>query len=725
MTQLLVRASRRGDLVIATLTLVAVVMMLVPLPTWLVDALITTNIAMGVMILLASLYVMQPLQFSSLPTVILIATLFRLAITITTTRLILLNADAGEIVTAFGTFVVGGSIAVGLVVFLIITVAQFIVVAKGAERVAEVAARFTLDALPGKQMSIDAELRNGDIDQVVARRLRQQLERESQLFGAMDGAMKFVKGDVIAGIVIILVNLIGGISVGTLQHGMSIGQAASTYSLLTVGDGLVAQIPALLVAVASGIMVTRVASADGVDDLGRQIMGQLLRDPRALSLAAVVMCALSIVPGFPTMPFLLLGAAFGWGAFITRRRSRDDLQIVSDKPAPTSIVTSPLPDEDIDPPTSHRLIARAGTGHAGIESSFLEHANRIRRELLLDLGLTIPEISCHIDAMLAPQRIRIDLDGAPIIEFEMPAGRAFVEGDPAYLELIGIVPEPSPSPPDRHKALWVDEREAEALRVRGLTVFQPAETAAKWMSEALRRYAGNFVGIQETRRLLSGIEQESADLVKEAEDAVPLQRIAEILRRLVSENVPIRNLRPILEALAEWGPREEDVALLTEHVRVALKRQISFRSTDTNGIIAACIIQPSAEDVLRRALVSAPAGGFLDVTSGEVQMLVAQIQGALAQAFPARKLIVLTGADIRRHLRSLLAHHGISADVMAFQEIAAEFSVQPIATISVEQSHTDGQTSLPPSRERAETIHAGGRPDGNTQSQHSLMRGVE
>ncbi|TJX04207.1 MAG: FHIPEP family type III secretion protein, partial [Mesorhizobium sp.] len=317
----LAKLSRRSDLVIAILMLVAVVMMLIPLPTFLVDILITANIAVSVLILLASFYVSHPLQFSSLPSVILIATLFRLAITITTTRLILLQADAGEIVSAFGSFVVGGSIAVGLVIFLIITVAQFIVVARGAERVAEVAARFTLDALPGKQMSIDAELRNGDIDQAEARRLRQQLERESQLFGAMDGAMKFVKGDVIAGIVIILVNLIGGFAIGTMQHDMSLSDAAVTYSLLTVGDGLVAQIPALLVAVAAGTMVTRVGSSDGTSDLGKQITSQLLRDSRALALAAVIMVGLAVVPGFPSLVFLILGACFGAGAYAINRRT--------------------------------------------------------------------------------------------------------------------------------------------------------------------------------------------------------------------------------------------------------------------------------------------------------------------------------------------------------------------------------------------------------------------
>ncbi|TIO09532.1 MAG: EscV/YscV/HrcV family type III secretion system export apparatus protein [Mesorhizobium sp.] len=699
MTQLLAKLSRRGDLVIAILILVAIVMMIIPLPTFVVDTLITANIALSVLILLVSFYVVQPLEFSSLPSVILIATLFRLAITITTTRLILLQADAGDIITAFGTFVVGGSIAVGLVIFLIITVAQFIVVAKGAERVAEVAARFMLDSMPGKQMSIDAELRNGDIDQAEARRLRQKLERESQLFGAMDGAMKFVKGDVIAGIVIILVNLIGGFAVGTLQHGMSLGDAASTYSLLTVGDGLVAQIPALLVAVAAGTMVTRVAGADNQGDLGRQITGQLLRDSRALALAAVIMLGLALVPGFPSIAFLALAAAFGGGAYLIRRQSPkpDALEAGLPAAAPQEHMLSDASSGgDIETlQSSFRIIARFGhgLGNAITESDFSAHANRVRRDLFRDLGVDVPAIGFHIDETLTPQRLRIDLEGAPVLEAEIPAGRVLVEEDEAHLDLIGVAYEAGPPVADRPNTIWVDEAKTAILKEGGLSFLPPAETSAKWASYALRLYAGHFVGIQETRRLLSDMEQDYADLVKEAQDAVPLQKIAEVLRRLVAENVPIRNLRLILEALIEWGRREQDVVLLTEHVRSALKRQISFRSADRNNIIAAYVLQRSAEDVVRAAVQSSPTGTFLDFSGDDTQALVTQIERALAQTSAGVLPAVLTAADVRRHMRSLLVHHGLELPVLSYQELSSEFNVQPLATITGGSLQNGRQTS--------------------------------
>jgi type III secretion protein V len=314
LARILAFISRRGDLVVGILVLVAVVMMIIPLPTALVDVLITSNIAASVLILLTALYITRPIEFSSLPSVILVATLFRLAITITTARLVLLQADAGEIVNAFGSFVIGSNIAVGLVMFLIITVAQFVVITKGSERVAEVAARFSLDALPGKQMSIDSDLRNGDINQAEARRLRRALERESHLYGAMDGAAKFVKGDAIASLIVVLVNLLGGLAVGTLQHGMSLMAATETYSRLTVGDGLVAQIPALLVSVAAGTVVTRVGS-DERSDLGTDIVSQLVNNARALGLAAGVMLGLAFIPGFPPSGFLLLAALFVAAAY--------------------------------------------------------------------------------------------------------------------------------------------------------------------------------------------------------------------------------------------------------------------------------------------------------------------------------------------------------------------------------------------------------------------------
>ncbi|MFD9901107.1 type III secretion system export apparatus subunit SctV [Mesorhizobium sp. NPDC059025] len=683
---LLGKASQRGDLVIAVLILVAVVMMLIPLPTFLVDTLITANIALSVLILLVAFYVSHPLEFSSMPSVILIATLFRLAITITTTRLILLQADAGEIITAFGNFVVGGSIAVGLVVFLIITVAQFIVIARGAERVAEVAARFTLDALPGKQMSIDAELRNGDIDQAEARHLRRQLERESQLFGAMDGAMKFVKGDVIAGIVIILVNLIGGFTVGTLQHGMSIGQAASTYSLLTVGDGLVAQIPALLVAIAAGTMVTRVGGADGTEDLGRQISFQLLRDPRALGLAALIMMGLALVPGFPSLVFVALGIAFGAGAFMIHRNTRREEE-------PEEILSATSQDTEGVPALegnsrpllgSARIIVRLGKELAAevAELQFRQRTEAMGRKIFEDLGVEIPAVGIDVSDMISPRNIRIDLEGVPILEAEIPANRVLVETEASHLELLSLTYEEGAALVGQRKFSWVDRDDVPALEEAQLPYSEPLDIASKWTAHALQLYCGHFVGIQETRKLLSEMETDYADLVRQTAEIVPLQKIADVLRRLVAENVPIRNLRLVLEALVDAGQREQDVVPLTEHVRTALRRQISFRVADRNNIISAYVLQRSAEDILREAVQTSSTASFLNTADSGVQAVAAEIERNLSRAAASVSPVVVTASDVRRHMRALLVQNGIELSVLSFQELAPEFNVQPLATIS-------------------------------------------
>lgn len=685
LTGWLARLSGRGDLVIAALMLVAVAMMIIPLPTFLVDVLITCNIAISLLILLAAIYVTQPLQFSSMPAVILISTVFRLAITISTARLILLQADAGHMVSAFGTFVVGGSVAVGLITFLIITIAQFVVVAKGAERVAEVAARFTLDALPGKQMSIDAELRNGDIDQAEARRLRQQLERESQLFGAMDGAMKFVKGDVIASIIVILVNLIGGISIGTLQHEMTIGEAASTYSLLTVGDGLVAQIPSLLVAVAAGTMVTRVGSADGEGDLGRQVTRQLLRDSRALTLAAAIMLGLSLVPGFPMPIFLTLGAAFGLGAYAARRRTAtsqpgtgaEAVQLARD---PTSMPKSENSIEDQT--SSFPILVELGPAVEKIlpKDAFERMAEQVRRDISGDLGIAVPRIGARAGASLGQDRLRIDLDGAPVLDVEIAPDSVMVEGEVANLRLAGVPFEKTRSAGPR-EAFLVKQDHAGALREAGITYHAPAAVIEIWLKRALRLYAGTFVGIQETRKLLASMEDEYNELVRQAQEHVNLQKIAEVLRRLVEENVPVRNLRLVLEALVEWGPKEKDVAILTEHVRAALKRQISYRVADGSGIVAAFVLQRSAEDVLRGAVKTGAAGTFLNLSDESAQPIVYQVESALGDSTSETLPVVVTAADVRRHMRDLLVSNGVELPVLSFQELASEFSVQPLVMI--------------------------------------------
>ena len=580
LTRALLIASRRGDLTVAILVMVAVVMMIVPLPTPVVDVLITANIAASVLILLVAFYISEPLELSALPSVILLATLFRLAITITTARLILLQADAGEIINAFGSFVVGGNIAVGLIIFVIITVAQFVVITKGAERVAEVAARFSLDALPGKQMSIDSDLRGGDIDQAEARRQRRRLGQESHLYGAMDGAMKFVRGDAIASLVIILVNLIGGLSIGSMQHGLSLSAAAETYSLLTVGDGLVAQIPALLVSVAAGTVVTRVASTERLD-LGTEISRQLLSNPRALFLGAVIMAGLAFIPGFPVPAFLALGAALAAGGYWSHRQraatassrlaGEGQRNLTSETKQTVAAASG-----DVAKPTRYRIAACLGRELSGrvTPESFTDQVAQVRHRLTADLGVEPPAVELRVDQAIELNHFRLELEGVPVVESDIPAGCLLVESDPVDLELLAIPFEVGPRVDGRGAAMWVDERHQAALAAAGIECFAPTAVLAKWLAQMMRRYATQFIGIQETRELLVRTDKDYPELMKEVQKITTLQKIAEILRRLLDEGVPITNMRLILEALLEWGPREQDTVLLVEYVRIALRRQI-------------------------------------------------------------------------------------------------------------------------------------------------------
>jgi type III secretion protein V len=691
----LTKAGSRSDIVIAVLVLVAVSMMVIPLPTWAVDALITLNIAFSVLILLASLHATTPLQFSALPSAILIATLFRLAITITTTRLILLQADAGEIVTAFGTFVVGGSIAVGLIIFFIITIALFVVIAKGAERVAEVAARFTLDALPGKQMSIDAELRNGDIDQAQARAMRQTLEQESQFFGAMDGAMKFVKGDVLAGMVFIFVNLVGGLAVGMLQHGMGFAEAGATYSLLSVGDGLVAQIPALLVAVAAGTMVTRVASTESGGDLGRQITSQLLRDSRNLTMASVIMFVLAIVPGFPTLVFIALGIILGLAAYAMRRSRTDDgageseivhlRRVDGDEPLVLSSQASAH-----DSPLAVQLGASLAVDISA--SAFERLQNEARSELASDLGIEPPPVQRLVSEKLRPRQLRINLDEVPVFDLEIPVNCVLVDEDPTHLELLNIPDDDSVPLKDFKRARLIIGDHQAALTKARIHFQPPVEIPARLLAHVFRTYSQHFIGIQETRNLLQELEKSSSDLVAQALETVSTAKIAEILRMLVAEGVTIRNLRVILEAIVEAGSGEAHV--LNEKVRVALKRQISFRAADRDNIIAAFILERDAEQDVRRALHHTETGTILDLSDEALRGIARQIKQAFSRSTADTAPVVVTAVDIRPHLRTLLTHHGVDIAVLSYQELAFEFNVQPLGTIAGSKSRDGGQGKL-------------------------------
>jgi type III secretion protein V len=667
----LARLPFRSDLAVATLLLATVAMMVVPLPTIAVDALLTISISSAVLLLMVAFYLRTPVEFSTLPAVILVMTVFRLALSIATTRLVLLHADAGDIVRTFGEFVVGGNVVVGLVVFLIITVVQFVVITKGAERVAEVAARFTLDALPGKQMAIDADLRSGDIDQQEARRRRRGLERESQLYGAMDGAMKFVKGDAIAGLVIIVVNLIGGLAVGVMQHGMSIGAAGRTYAVLTVGDGLVAQIPALFVAITAGIVVTRVATAeaDGTDSLGAEIVGQVMGDARALWLAAAAAALLGLVPGFPVALFLALAAGL---ALLARRAARAPaIALAKAEQEALAIVT---------PEASRiRLLLSPGLAASLPRERLRDALAAAVNEAADALGVPIPPVLPLPSTALEGERFRLEIDGVPVAEGVLPPDAVLLRDDPEHAELAGVAlirAEPLPG----QQGFWASRTAASRLAASGVGHAVPEQALAMCVAAVLRAQAAQFVGIQETRALLARLESEYGDLIRETLRVVPLQRIAEVLRRLLEEGIAVRNLRGLLESLLEHGEREQDVAALSEAVRAGLRRQICHRHADHNRIIAAFMMDAEAEESVRSAVRTTPAGTFLALPEGVTAALAERLRMELA-ASRGPAPVLLCSLDIRRHVRTLLANNGADVAVISYQDLSPDFTVQPLGTI--------------------------------------------
>lgn len=681
-------AAHRSDVVVASFMMLAIVMMVIPLPTLLVDILIAVNMAFSLLILVVAFYIGRPGDFSSLPPIILIATLFRLALSITTTRLILLHANAGDIVATFGRFVIGGEVVVGLVVFLIITAAQFIVITKGAERVAEVAARFTLDAMPGKQMSIDNDLRNGDIDQTEARGRRTRLERESQLYGAMDGAMKFVKGDAITGLIIVFVNLVGGLLVGMLNHGMSFSDASHTYSLLTVGDGLIAQIPALLISIAAGTVVTRVAS-ETESDLGTEIFQQLGSSDRALGLAAVILLGAGFVPGFPTLIFLGLAALFGTLAFMIHRRRRGTRDERSTELELETIDSEAIPAVDSltisSGSTRHRVIAYVGSNilQAIGPERFRSETDFVREALKADLGLEVPAVEMQLNPALMPDRFRVDLEGVPIVEGEIPQDSLVLNDDPMHLDLLQVPRRDGPALFSGHRTVWIDSEYGQVLADAGIGFFDPPATLAKCLSQSLRRYAAHFIGIQETRELLTQMEGEYSELVKEVSRVVPLNKLSDILRRLVEEDVPIGNLRAVLEALVEWGGREADTLVLTERVRIALARQICHRHSQLNRVVAAYVLTRAAEESVRGAIKVTGVGKMLALPEEASRAIISQLRQYLDGGDEQQSPVLLTSTDIRRVMRNFLLRNEIEIPVLSYHEIAPEYSVQSLMSITI------------------------------------------
>jgi type III secretion protein V len=616
------RSRSAADAALATLVVAIVATMILPIPLWMLDALLALNLAISLVLLLVSVFVADALAVASFPTILLVTTLYRLSLDVAATRNILGRGDGGELIRAFGRFVVAGNYVVGAVVFAILTLVQFLVIAKGSERVAEVSARFTLDAMPGKQMAIDAELRAGALDQAEARRRRRALARESSFYGAMDGAMKFVKGDAIAGIAITLVNLLGGLAIGVGQRGMPAGEALQTYGLMTIGEGLLAQIPALVVSTAAGILVTRVASEDPDQSLGSEIAQQLIGQPRALWIAAVLLSLFAIAPGMPAVPFIVIAACLAVGARAVERaavRGKNEVDVVgSPGEGPVRERPTAQGERELPRPMLTPIEVEVGVAHASlVESRDASDAPirsmipRVREALFRELGVALPAVRVRISPELGPQTVAVNILELPALSIEIPPQSRFVSASVAALDARAIRGVAGAHPTHGTPGSWIGREASETLEREGVESFGVEDFIAESLRAALRRQAAHFVGIQEAQSLLDGLEQSHPALVRNLVPkplGVPL--VAEVLRRLVEERVSIRPLREILEGIAPFAAQERDPIALADLARQSLRRHLSHQVAP-RGRATVWFLSPDVSEVIRESITRTASGAFL------------------------------------------------------------------------------------------------------------------
>jgi type III secretion protein V len=664
------RVRNAGDALFAIAVLAIVLLLVAPLSPRALDALLAANLAGAATILVVTLFARSALRFASFPTLLLLTTLFRLALNVSSTRLVLSRGDAGRVIEAFGRVVVQGNAVVGAVVFAILTLVQLLVVAKGAERVAEVAARFTLDAMPGKQMAIDADVRAGAIDAAEARRRRRALERESQLYGAMDGALKFVKGDAIAGVAIVLVNVVGGLVAGALR-GMDLATAARRYALLAIGDGLVSQIPALLLAVAAGVAVTRVQAEDEGDSLGREIGRQLLAEPGALAAVAALLAGLALAPGLPALPFVALSAAAAAGAHrVARARARRAADASAAPPQPQASDPACPPAAPIVLLLGEDLLTLARADEARFVR---EGLGGVRERIFSDLGVRLPPLAVRSGAPAGAWVLLVD--EVPAASGRASPDEALALAAPDELALVGIDGIPDRDPLTGRPATRIaagDATRAGALgAVRGALERVLADATA-----ALARAAHLLVGIQEAQALLDGLEPAAPALVREASRQLPPAVLADVLRRLVEEGVSIRPLRTILEALLEAGAAARGAPALAEAARRALRRHIGHRCAG-DGPLTALLLDPGAENAVREAL------------SGEVLALDPELASRLLDALEREVAghdappVLLASGDVRRALRGLVAPRFPRVAVLSYDDLPPELPVRPVGRLAL------------------------------------------
>ncbi|HEX5353498.1 MAG TPA: flagellar biosynthesis protein FlhA [Rhodanobacteraceae bacterium] len=685
------RIGRRG-IGAPLVMLLLLAMVVLPLPPFMLDILFSFNIALSLVIVLAVVYVMRPLEFAAFPTVVLGATLLRLALNIASTRVVLLHGHAGpgaagKVIQAFGEFVIGGNFTVGLVVFSILTIINFVVITKGATRVSEVTARFTLDSMPGKQMAIDADLNAGLLTQEQARARRQEVREEADFYGSMDGASKFVRGDATAGILILLINIVGGFTVGVLQHGLSVSEAAHTYTLLTIGDGLVAQIPALLLSVATAVIVTRVS---GSQDMGKQVLSQVFGQPRALAVTAVVLGVMGIIPGMPNVAFLLLACLCGGAAWMLDRRRRDAEKATRER-ANAAANAEPTPAgervelswddvtavDTIGLEVGYRLIPLVDRNQGG---ELLGRIKSVRRKLSQDLGFLVPPVHIRDNLDLGASHYRISLLGVPVGEAEIHHERLLaINPGRVHGRLDGIATR---DPAFGLEAVWIEPGLREHAQTLDYTVVDAATVIATHLSHILQAHAHELLGHQEVQQLLDRLSAEAPKLV---EDLVPkrlsLGVVVKVLQNLLAEHVPIRNMRGIVESLAEHASQSQESGALTAMVRVALGRQIVQEISGLGSEVPVITLAPELEQILLQSLQgSGPAGAAVEPGLAErLQQNVAD--AAQRQEMAGEPAVLLVAPQLRSWLARFTRHVAPALHVLAYNEVPDNRRVRLVSAL--------------------------------------------
>ncbi|MFN8109686.1 MAG: flagellar biosynthesis protein FlhA [Thermoleophilia bacterium] len=674
------RITGMGDVLVAVTIVGIVVMMIIPVPPLLLDVLLTANISLALSVVLATIYSTEPLQFSIFPSLLLVTTLFRLALNISSTRLILLHGNAGSVIHAFGQFVVGGNIVVGLIVFTILIVIQFVVITNGAGRVAEVAARFTLDAMPGKQMAIDADLNAGVITDEEAQKRRRTISKEADFYGAMDGASKFVKGDAIAAVMIVVINLLGGMAVGVLQQGLAFSDAIHHFSLLSVGEGLVNQIPALLISTATGIIVTRAA---GESDMGKDLTKQLTAQPRALLITGIVVAGLAIVPGLPKPPFVVIGGAI-IALSLALRRDKEAVEQQAVAAEATELATRPsepenvaqlLPLDTLELEIGYGLIPLVDKEEGG---DLLGRVAMVRRQTATELGLSLAPIRIRDNIQLASHEYAIKIRGVEVARWALMPGQVLAMNPgtaDAHLDGIATV-EPAFGLP----AVWISESQREQAEISGYTVVDPTSLIVTHLSEVIRRDGDELLGRQDTRALLDQLKERSPAPVDElVPDLLSVGEVQRVLQLLLTEGVPIRDLVTIVETLGDKAKITKDVPILAEYCRQALARVICSRFVDAQGVLRAITLDPDTDREIAESVMRTEEGAQPTIDPARLSHLLdalsAQVDAAHAIGVAP---LVLCSAATRRHLKGLTVHALPQLSVLSYNEILPTVRIEPV-----------------------------------------------